>query len=122
METNTIKTKSGSIDKMVREVGYYLDPLITYFEELSYEEKLELKRSYGTGLRIRYWRTLQKNINKSRPDFNPNGMDKYWDDEAQAYNEESFKMIRGLEKFFKKDFKSKLIACYGDNWFKEGHP
>jgi DNA sulfur modification protein DndB len=122
VETNTIKTKSGNIDNMVGEVGYYLDPLIIYFEELSYEDKLDLKKSYGTGGRARYWRTLQKNINKSRHEFNPNGMEKYWDDEAQAYNEESFKMIRSLEKFLKKDFRTKLLACYGDNWFKEGIP
>ncbi len=119
---NIIKPKSDNIDKIIKEVSYYIDPLISYFKEISYEEKLAHRKSYGTGGRARYWRTLQKAINEFRPEFKPSGMEKYWKDEAQTYNEESFKMIRNLETYMKEDFREKLEQLYGVNWFKSGVP
>lgn len=65
---------------------------------------------------------LQKAINASRSNFIPAGMEKYWKDEAKAYNEESFKMIRDIETYMKEDFKKRLEVQYGDNWFKSGVP
>jgi len=122
VKSYTIKPKSDKLSSIMGEVTYYLDPLIDYFKHLTAEQKIELRKSYGIGGRTRYWRTLQKAINKSRPNFNPKGMDKYWNDEAKAFNEESFKMIRDLETMMKKDFRSKLIDSFGDEWFKKGLP
>lgn len=117
-----INPKSDKTDNLILEISYYLDPLIEYFKNLSNDQKIELRKSYGTGGRARYWRTLQKAIKQVRPEFNPKGLDKYWNDEAKAFNEESFKMIRDLETFLKIDFKKCLIAQYGENWFKAGIP
>lgn len=117
-----INPKSDRIEVLVSEVIYYLDPLIEFFKELKVEQKIELRKSYGTGGRARYWRTLQRVINASRPDFSPKGLLKYWNDEAKAFNEESFKMIRDLEMFMKNDFRTQLRAFYGDSWFKSGLP
>ena len=121
-KVNIINPKSDNNDKIIKEVEYYIDPLINFFSDLKKEQRIELKKSYGTGGRARYWRTLQKAINEKRPDFIPVGMEKYWKDEAQTFNEESFKMIRNLETFMKNDFKSKLYELHGDNWFKLGVP
>jgi len=121
-KSEKIKPKSACVEDIFNEAIYYLDPLVEFFKELNREQKIELKRSYGTGGRAKYWRTLQKAINSSRPEFNPPLLEKYWNDEAQAYNEDSFKMIRDLEKFLKRDFKEKLEASYGENWFKLGVP
>jgi DNA sulfur modification protein DndB len=117
-----IKPKSDSREFIVSEVKYYLDPLIDYFKSLTFEQKLELRKSYGTGGRARYWRTLQRTINESRNDFIPKGLAKYWNDEAKAFNEESFKMIRDLETYMKSDFKNRLKTFHGDSWFKTGLP
>jgi len=117
-----IKPKTDSTSAILSEVKYYLDPLIDYFKSLTQEQKIEHRKSYGTGGRARYWRTLQKVINESRNDFNPKGLTKYWNDEAKAFNEESFKMIRELETYMKSDFRNKLKAFHGDNWFKYGLP
>lgn len=117
-----IKPKIDTTEKIIDEMVYYLDPLIDYFKGLSNEQRLELKKSYGTGGRGRYWRSLQKAINVVRPEFNPYGMAKYWRDEAKAFNEESFKMIRDLETFMKEDFQKRLEVAYGESWFKSGVP
>lgn len=118
----TINPKSDNLNKIVREVTYYLDPLVDFIKGLTNEQKVELRKSYGTGGRARYWRTLQRAINKIRNDFNPNGLTNYWKDEAKAFNEESFKIIRDLETFMKENFRSCLIKHYGNNWFKQGVP
>lgn len=121
-KAETIKPKSDRTEDLIKEVSYYLDPLIDYFKGLGSEQKLVLRKSYGTGGRARYWRVLQKAINTSRPEFNPDGMTKYWNDEAKAFNEASFKMIRDLETFMKEDFNNRLKTAYGDNWYKSGVP
>lgn len=120
--TGKIKPKSDKTEDLIKEVSYYLDPLIEYFKGLPTEQKTELRKSYGTGGRARYWRTLQKVINKARSDFDPKGLTKYWNDEAKVYNEESFKMIRDLEIYMKKDFMKRLKEFHGDIWFKSGLP
>jgi DNA sulfur modification protein DndB len=122
MTTGKINSKSDKTEDLVSEVSYYLDPLINYFKGLKPEQKIELRKSYGTGGRARYWRTLQKAINESRSDFVPKGLSKYWNDEAKAFNEESFKMIRDLETHMKEEFRNKLKQFHGDSWFKSGLP
>lgn len=117
-----IKPKTDSTNQVLREVEYYLDPLITHLQSLSLERKIELRKSYGTGGRVRYWRTLQKAINADRPDFSPAGLTKYWKDEAKAFNEDSFKMIRDIETYMKEDFQNRLEAMYGETWFRTGVP
>jgi len=121
-KNKNINPKSDNNSVIVNEVIYYLCPLINFFKNLTSEEKYSLKKSYGTGGRAKYWRTLQKEINKSRPDFNPIGLEKYWKDEAMAYNEESYKMIRDIETYMKSDFRDRLLNYYGDNWFINGVP
>ena len=117
-----INLKSDKIENVINEVSYYLDPLIDYLKKLSPEEKNTLKRSYGTGQRAKYWRTLQRAIKRGRSDFNPPGLEEFIKDEAKQFNEDSFRMIRDIETFFKIDFKDRLQKAYGTNWFKKGVP
>ncbi len=120
---NSIRMPGDSPEKILGESKYYLDPLIAYFKKLSQEEKLELKKSYGTGLKARYWRVLQREINSQRRNFSPAGLDKYWMDEAKRFNTESIEMIRDIETHFKEDFQKRLRDYYGDSWFERGvHP
>lgn len=122
VKTNKVNPKSDNVSKIVSESKYYLDPLIEYLSSLSLEQKIELRKSYGTGGRTKYWRTLQKAIHLSRSEFNPDGLLKYWKDEDKKFNEESFKMIRDIETFMKQDFKEKLELIHKNQWFKLGLP
>ena len=117
-----INPKSDSTEKLISEVVYFIDPLIDFLSNLTSEQKIELRKSYGTGGRTRYWRTIQRAINRARLEFDPDGMSIYWNDEAKKYNEESYKMIRDLETYLKQDFKKRLHEHHGGNWFKLGLP
>ncbi len=122
VKTKNINPKSDSTETIFNEVSYYLDPLIDFYRQLSVEEKYEIKKSYGIGGRTKVWRTLQREINKQRSDFFPDGLDRYWKDEDKRFNEESFKFIRDIETFMKEDFKSRLKCSYGEQWFRTGVP
>ncbi len=117
-----INPKADSTEAILNEVTYYLDPLVDFYRGLSLEEKLEIKKSYGVGGRTKVWRTLQREIFKQRPDFSPEGLEKYWKDEDKRFNDESFKFIRDIETMMKDDFKRRLENSYGDQWFRLGVP
>ncbi len=122
VKSNNLKPKIDSVEKIINEMSYYLDPLIDFLLGISTEQKIEFRKSYGSGQRARYWRTLQRAIHNARTDFNPQGLEKYWKDEAKAFNEDSYRMISELETYLNEDFRSKLESHYGQSWFKTGLP
>lgn len=117
-----VNPKTDKVEKIMKEVEVLLDPMMKYLNNLTIEKRVEFRKSYGAGLRVKYWRNLQKAIHDVLPNFLPDGMQKYWKDEAKAYNEESFKIIRDLETYLKNDFKNRLLTHYGTAWFKQGVP
>jgi DNA sulfur modification protein DndB len=120
--TKAVNPKTDSIEIIFAEAKYFLDPLITFLKRIPVEEKIILKRSYGTGGRAKYWRILQKAIAESRINFVPEGLNDYLKNEAKQFNEDSFKMIRDIETYMKVDFKQRLQNYFGDSWFKKGVP
>jgi len=114
--------KQDDTTKVLNELIFYLDPLIESLSKLSQEEKLVFKRSYGTGLKTKYWRKLQKIVHENRPEFIPEGLENYWKNEAKKFNTASIEMIRDIEIHFKTNFKDLLESHYGPSWFKKGVP
>lgn len=108
--------------KLLDQTTPFLEPLITRLSLLTGEEKNDLRKSYGTAGRSKYWRTLQKIIHQSKKDFVPAGFTEYIKNEAKQFNEDSFKMIRDIETFMKQDFRERLEKNYGNSWFKKGVP
>lgn len=117
-----------SIDKsnpkqIFGEVKTYLDSVILFYQEIDEDTAKDLKSAYGTNGDRKYWRTLQKYIRDTYPDFNPEGLDDYLKSEEKIFNIKAFEYIREIETFFKEDFKARLIDEYGDKlWFKKGVP
>lgn len=118
-DINVRTIKSEELNELII---YYLDPVIHFYKELKFEDREDLRKSYGIAGRTRYWRLLQNQIKKMRGDFDPPGLEEYLTKEAKEYNEESFKIIRDLEIYFKEDFRSKLTEKFGKSWFKKGVP
>ncbi len=118
-----INPKSDPTDFLIEKCSYYLDPLRDFYSDIEPEQRIKIKRAYGSGGPTRYWRVLQKAIVDARPDFNPEGFEEFWAEESKAFNTQSFEMIREIEHHLNIDFKDKLEAYYGDQWFKKGvHP
>lgn len=106
-----------------------LDKITSYFSivyekinELDFDERQNIRKSYGSGGRIKYWRMMQRWVNSKYPDFLPEGMEEYWKDNDMRFNDTAFKMIRDVEMFMNKNIRENLEHHYGSNWFKQGVP
>lgn len=117
-----ISPKIDKSEKVIRQVYYYLDPLIDYINSLSLEQKKELRSYFGGGADTRFWRTFQKAISDVRDDYNPEGLDEYWRDEAKTFNEESHRLLREIEIKTKSIMAQKLEIKHGENWIIIGLP
>ncbi|MBN1639245.1 MAG: DGQHR domain-containing protein [Ignavibacteriales bacterium] len=122
-KTEKINTYTTNVDILFNESKKFLDPIIHYFRNISFDEKSDLRKSYGTGGLTKYWRSLQMIIRETHNSFDPDGLDKYIRDSSQKYNTRSFEIIRAIELFLKKDIINSLKTIHGDiSWWKKGVP
>lgn len=116
-------TDKSNPKQIFKEVTTYLDSIVYFFKDLDDETSKDLKVTYGTNGDRKYWRTIQKYVRDFSPSFNPDGLDEYLKKEEKEFNTKAFEYIRGIETFFKNDFKNRLISEYGEKlWFKKGVP
>jgi DGQHR domain len=120
VKNQSINPKDSTPEKIVEEIKNYLGPMIDYLKTLPAQKGLELRQKYGDGGKTYFWRTMQKAISDTTPDFEPEGLSEYWRDHDKRYNVESYSMIMDLELFMKSDFRRRLSEKYGPNWFKIG--
>ena len=122
VKTENLNSRSQSTEYLANETRPYLDPIILYFRNISFDEKLQLRRGYGTGGKTKSWRTLQKIIQETRKDFNPEGLEQYIKDSSKQFNTQSFEIIRDIETSLKRDIRDKLEDEYKQHWWKKGVP
>ena len=121
--TADIDPRNSATEELFAMTTPYLDLAVEHLQSLSGEQAAEYRRMYGSGASTRYWRRLQVAIRQGRPDFSPPGLDVYLEDEAKAFNTESFEMIRELETFLNKDVRRRLEDKFGGaTWFRMGVP
>ena len=114
--TGQIKPKSQNLDDIVKEVVFYLDPLIAYLNNVTEEQRKDLRGYFGSGAIPRFWRTYQKAIADVRRDFQPDGLSEYWLKESKQFNKESIQYLHDIEVAAKSLISSALKKYYGDNW------
>ncbi|MDV3753421.1 hypothetical protein CMU20_00150 [Elizabethkingia anophelis] len=121
-DRGVIDSKKDSIKQIFSEVRGYLDPIVLFIRSLDDATKTELKSSYGTGGEVKYWRTFQKVIKDTYPEFSPDGLEEYFKKEAKLFNDKAIAHIRDIETEFKKDFRERLEDFFGKKWFEKGLP
>ena len=102
VERGDISPKMQKTEDVVKQVAFYLDPLNEYLSNLTQQERKELRGYFGGGADTRFWRAFQREIAKTRVDFNPDGLKKYWEDEAKTFNADSVKYLRDIESWVKR--------------------
>ena len=118
--SKSIVKQTDNPKDIFEETKTYLDPAINFIAEMDEETAETLRKAYGTGGYLKYWRTLQINVSNVHIEFCPTGLEDYKKKEAREYNTKAFQYIRDIETFFKKDFKEKLEEKYDNKWFKNG--
>ena len=119
IDNQKINPMSDTIEYMASEAEYYLDPICRFINQLDEETRNDIKKSYGGNGPLHCWRYFQKAIHDDRPDFNPNGMVKYWEEHGKEFNSDSIRMLPIIEKAVKNLVREKLEECYDSKWIKE---
>lgn len=116
VERKEIFPKMQKTDELVKQVAFYLDPLNEYLNNLTQQERKDLRGYFGGGADTRFWRAFQREIAKGRSDFNPDGLKEYWENEAKTYNADSMTYLREIEVWIKHTIQAALVEKYEDNW------
>ena len=122
IDRKEINPKTDKTDMLVKQVAFYLDPLNDYLSNLTAQERKDLRGYFGGGADTRFWRAFQREIAKVRTDFQPEGLQKYWEDEAKTFNADSMTYLREIEVWTKKTIGAALAGKYGENWEIKGLP
>lgn len=117
-----ITPKTQSIDDMFGLIQYYLKPLTDYVNNLTEEQRKDLRGYFGGGADTRFWRAYQKAIADFRHDFKPEGLDEFWQNETKAYNKETKTMLFEIETKIKDIISERLEGHFGDGWLIKGLP
>ena len=92
-----INPLKDDIEKMVTEVGFYLDPLCDYFNGMTDDQERELKNTYGTNGETKFYRYFQKQIADTYKDYAPEGLDVYFEDMSKKYNNDTRDFLLKIE-------------------------
>lgn len=122
VDKSMISPKTQDLEDMFGLIRYYLKPLADYINNLTVEQRKDLRGYFGGGADTRFWRAYQKAVADARPDFNPDGLAEYWQNEEKIYNEETKSMLREIESKIKLIISSRLEDYYGDSWLVKGLP
>lgn len=122
VEKEMIYPKKQSFDDMMGLISYYMSPLIESLKGMPNDERKEHRMIFGGGGDTRFWRVYQRSIADKRPDFRPEGLSEFWQDESKSYNEETKTMLIEIEKKLKEIIRFRLEDYFGDNWLASGLP
>ena len=122
VEKGMIQPKTQELDDMFGLIRYYLKPLTDYINNLTSEQRKDLRGYFGGGADTRFWRAYQKAIADMRPDFNPDGLEDFWQNETKIYNEETQTMLREIISKVKLLISERLGDYFGDSWLIKGLP
>ena len=122
VEKGMINPKTQALDDMFGLIQYYLKPLTDYINNLNAEQRKDLRGYFGGGADTRFWRAYQKAIADMRPDFTPEGLEEFWQNETKMYNEETVSMIQEIVTKVKLLISIRLNDYFGESWLIKGLP
>ena len=122
VDKEMITPKTQEVEDMFGLVSYYLKPLTIYINGLDAKKIKGIKKVFGGGGDVRFWRAYQKAIADARPDFKPQGLDEYWLNEAKTFNETTLIMIGEIENKIKIIISDRSQDYFGEAWLVKGVP
>ena len=117
-----IAPKQDKMINYISHIKFYLDPLINYINNITFDQRKDLRGYFGGGAETRFLRTFQKAISDVKTDFCPVGLQEYWENEAKQYNQESIQYLAEIRRAVKTIFANELEMKYGKDWIVRGLP
>lgn len=118
-EKNLTRPLQISCDQLFADSKYYLDSLITFFEDISEENINIIKKARGGAAPKDCCRLFEKAIHDERPKFQPKGFVEYWEEHSKEYNADTIVKIAKIDKSIKLFIKTALVEKYGNDYKKE---
>lgn len=122
IEKEMIFPKTQDLEDIFGLLTHYLEPLVEYLNNLTPEQRKDLRGYFGGGADTRFWRAYQKAIADKRPNFRPDGLDEYWVNEAKTYNTDTKSLIPEIENKLKQIIADKLETSFGNDWLIKALP
>lgn len=120
------ESKIDPLQQSAQDVFLQIRPLLThltnYLNGLSADDVTEFRTWLGSGGPTKYLRQFQSALVDVVPNFNPDGLAEWKQNQEKQFNAESYTMINELESFLRQDIRRRLEDKYGSSWFREGVP
>lgn len=121
-EQDDLIARSDSGEVVFEKCLPLLSKLCELLAGLTDDEGAQLRRKYGSGGPIAYWRSLQAGLRDLEPAFDPPGLNDYLRDQERHYNDLASGLIRDIESYMKADIRRRLTESFGARWQKDGVP
>jgi len=112
VDQKKIKPLTDSIDSLVSEVCYYLKPLTDYINAITPDQSKEIKQAMGSGARAKFYHYFQKPIADVFEEFNPDGLEEFFENQTKKYNEESRNCLLAIEARLRNLVKDALVQAW----------
>jgi DNA sulfur modification protein DndB len=99
-------------DDYAQDIVNFLDPLCDYINQSTVSTRKELRLIVGANGDTRFWREFQKVVHGRFPSFNPDGLDKYLQDETKQYNESTKQNLLKIMDIVKEKIEDNFFSKY----------
>lgn len=110
---------SISSEELFEKSKYYLDSVVRFYESIDQEKREAIKKTYGGNGPVFCCRNIERFIHEEHPKFNPDGLEKYWEEHSSEYNSETIKKISKIDECVREYIKMVLTDNFADEYIKE---
>lgn len=117
-----LQTCDIDVDLLMEDIKVYSKPIIDFYSKpTSIEEIRKLKQFYGAGGAVNAAMEIMQIINEARPEFNPNGLEKWISDKKARYGDQAMGIIKDIQLMIADHIISTLKEVYEgpepDSWW-----
>ena len=112
-------------DEIIKDVEIYVKPVISYFQDPSYEDIYRFRIYLGSSAPLNGMREMQAIIRNAEPTYNPEGLDEFLKRKNQDLVNELNQLYRPLEEDLLEIIITYLKGKFGSDtgeWFLKGTP
>ncbi|WP_412875820.1 DGQHR domain-containing protein [Curtobacterium flaccumfaciens pv. flaccumfaciens] len=117
-----INPKAESPRVVLNGIKPELDHIVAFLATASREAAQELRTSYGSAGATKYWRRLQLEVARTSPDFAPQGLAEYRDDQLRRSLEEARELLDEVAGGLRSGIRDQLEGELGADWWREALP
>jgi len=124
-KTTSLKAIDITSEDLIEEISRYIDPVVQYFKNATYDEIRNFRRQLGAAGQKYCAYGMMEMIYSKYPDFKPAGLDEYIREKYSTRNEEARNIVPQIQLLISRYVISTLKEEFGvgdEKWWYEGVP